>query len=523
MRVLRVLGYALGALVLGAGWAFFYWQSQPVDIAAAAAARSALGALRGVDTRWNDQLVSARTSREAAAAALRAPVPHESAYAAFEVAGVQLPGYPAAAGLLALKRTLDEKSELVGRALAAQAELARLPAGLPADDPRRLELVSLSESRFHQAWLAPSGPRIEAAGRALDRALDDALARSELYRAWLMYYSAFLLTVLAYLAWSLAASRKQIERFNLQLRQANETLEQRVAERTHDLSEALRRLKESEAMLIQSEKMSSLGQMVAGIAHEVNTPLAYVRASLDTVASRLPAMSELAQETALLLELLGAESADEARLAAQFDRVRGLLEAQRGAEALREIETQLKDGLYGIGQIAEIVANLKNFSRIDRSKVAEYDLHDGIESTLRIAQNHLRNKELRKNFAADLPKVSCAPSQINQVFLNLISNAAQATPESGGVITVRTARRDPQHVAVEVIDNGQGIPEDVLPKIFDPFFTTKPVGKGTGLGLSICYKIVESHGGRLEVQTKRGVGTRFTVLLPVAPPAAKAA
>jgi signal transduction histidine kinase len=91
------------------------------------------------------------------------------------------------------------------------------------------------------------------------------------------------------------------------------------------------------------------------------------------------------------------------------------------------------------------------------------------------------------------------------------------------VITVRTARRDPQHVAVEVIDNGQGIPEDVLPKIFDPFFTTKPVGKGTGLGLSICYKIVESHGGRLEVQTKRGVGTRFTVLLPVAPPAAKAA
>ena len=144
---------------------------------------------------------------------------------------------------------------------------------------------------------------------------------------------------------------------------------------------------------------------------------------------------------------------------------------------------------------------------------------DARVSAITIGRNHLKHRNVKKQFGR-IPKVSCSPSQVNQVFLNLLTNAAQATPESGGEITVRTLLRDAEHVAVEVIDNGHGIPPEVLKKIFDPFFTTKAVGKGTGLGLSISYKIIESHGGRIEVSSEEGKGTCFTVVLPIRAPAA---
>ena len=177
--------------------------------------------------------------------------------------------------------------------------------------------------------------------------------------------------------------------------------------------------------------------------------------------------------------------------------------------------------MFGIGQISEVIANLKNFSRIDRSKAAAYDLHEGIESAIRIGYAQLQNRVVQKKFGT-IPQVSCSPSQINQVILNLLSNAAQATRDGDGKITVSTGMRDANHVVVAVSDNGSGIPADILPKIFDPFFTTKEVGKGTGLGLSICYKIVENHGGKLEVLSTPGLGTRFSLVLPVNPPVAAA-
>ena len=273
-------------------------------------------------------------------------------------------------------------------------------------------------------------------------------------------------------------------------------------------------------MLIQSEKMASLGQMVAGIAHEVNTPLAYAKASLDAVRRNLPQAGRLAAETERLLTLLATEGTSEGALAAQFALVRELVAALAGPDASRstlgELDKLVKDGLFGIGQISEIVTNLKDFSRLDRSKVADYDLHEGLESAIRIGHAQLQHRTLRKELG-NIPRVTCSPSQINQVFLNLLVNAAQATKAGEGIISVRTGLRDPEHVAVEVADNGHGIPADVLPKVFDPFFTTKPVGKGTGLGLSICYKIVEGHGGKLEVHSKPGLGTRFIVVLPVRP------
>lgn len=496
MRIFGIIGYGFMALVLGAGWAFLYWQSSAVDLATVEASRAALTELRAIDAGWNQRLVNARLQ---GGAAQPQPARYRAAYSALEVKALRLADPRVGGELVPLRRAFDDKAALLERHASARAEAQN---------------TELADAIFDQAWLAPTGPRLDTLARAIDRSFEDALTEAELYRVGLLYYSGFLLAVLAFLAWSLDQRRRQIDGINLQLRMANETLEARVAERTRELSDALAKLKESEAMLIQSEKMSSLGQMVAGIAHEVNTPLAYVKSSLEAVRKSVPQAGRLAAETERLLALLSSESGDQAALAAQFAQVRALLEELRSRDALQELERMLKDGLFGIGQISEVISNLKNFSRLDRSMVADYDLHEGIESSIRIAYAQLQKRVVRREFGK-IPRVSCSPSQINQVILNLLANAAQATSDGDGTIIVRTGMRDAGHVAVEVADNGQGIPADVLPKIFDPFFTTKAVGKGTGLGLSICYKIVENHGGKLEVHSKPGLGTRFILVLPV--------
>ena len=517
MRILSSIGYGFMALVLAGGWAFIYWQSSAVDLSAVEASRNALAELRAIDAGWNQRLVDARLH---AGTAQSGPSRYRAIYGQLEVKALRLGDARVGGELVQLKRAFDDKAAQVVRYATARAEARGATEAADAD--RAALLGTLADAIFDQAWLAPTGPRLDTLARTIDRSFDDALVQAELYRVGLLYYSGFLLAVLAFLAWSLDQRRRQIDRINAQLREANETLEARVKDRTRELSEALVKLKESEAMLIQSEKMASLGQMVAGIAHEVNTPLAYVKASLEAVRRSVPQAGRLAAETERLLALLSADNADEAALAAQFAAVRTLVEELRSKAVLGELDRLLKDGLFGIGQISEVIANLKNFSRLDRSNVADYDLHEGIESSIRIGYAQLQKRVLRREFG-NLPHISCSPSQINQVILNLLSNAAQATRDGDGTITVRTGMRDAAHVAVEVADNGHGIAQDVLPKIFDPFFTTKAVGKGTGLGLSICHKIVENHGGRLEVHSKPGAGTRFTVVLPVKPPVAPAA
>ena len=184
---------------------------------------------------------------------------------------------------------------------------------------------------------------------------------------------------------------------------------------------------------------------------------------------------------------------------------------------VKELGGLVKDGLYGTGQMAEIVGNLKDFSRLDRSKVSSFNVNDGLTSTLTLARHLFKTITVNKHFG-DVAPIVCSPSQINQVFLNLLTNAAQATAGGQGVITL-TTRGEGDGVAVEVADNGTGIAPEVLPKIFDPFFSTKEVGQGTGLGLSISYKIVQQHGGRIDVSSTSGSGTTFTVWLPLKPPA----
>jgi signal transduction histidine kinase len=184
---------------------------------------------------------------------------------------------------------------------------------------------------------------------------------------------------------------------------------------------------------------------------------------------------------------------------------------------IEELGVLVKDGLFGTGQISDIVANLKNFSRLDRNRVSRANLNESLNATLLLARHLLKTVTVNKNLGA-IPDITCAPSQVNQVFLNLITNAVQAMPEGRGTITL-TSRTDGEGVAVDVEDDGTGIAPELMPKIFDPFFTTKEVGKGTGLGLSISYKIVQQHGGRISAESTPGHGAKFTVWFPLAPPA----
>ena len=327
------------------------------------------------------------------------------------------------------------------------------------------------------------------------------LSSQQVYRQALFAYAAVLLALLAF-----AGSR--LYRNYALLNRTNDVLHKTNLE-----------LKESQVHLVQAEKMSALGQMVAGIAHEINTPLAYVKGTFSVLDEQLSPMQDLAEGVDRFLQKMRAPVRDNVAL---NDELRGVERSTRavvGQGLLEETSKLLRDGIHGIEQISEIVLNLKNFSRLDRAKVAEFSVEAGLDSTLLLARNLLKNKvEVRKDFGA-VPVITGSPSQINQVFLNIISNAVHAMPERSepNIITLRTAREGGDMVCVEIQDNGSGIPREVLPKIFDPFFTTKPIGQGTGMGLSISYKIIQEHGGKILVDSEPGLGTVFTILLPIKP------
>lgn len=350
--------------------------------------------------------------------------------------------------------------------------------------------------------------------RQLDRLANEvnasnslALQQKDRYRLALAGFSALLILLLVYAGF-------RLREYYLALQLANESLEQKVVERTASLSKALKQLKASQAQLIQSEKMASLGQMVAGVAHEINTPLGYAKSNIFSVKSQLEEMEALVQAHRDLLKLLRSASPDKQQIKEQSEKVEQLYQEALQYELFSSAHDAIGDADYGLGQISDLVGNLKNFSRLDRARIDEYDVNAGIDNTLSIAKHSIKDKLQVERDYSEIPKITCSPSQINQVFLNMITNAAQAMPGYGH-LKISTRLQDGD-IYIVFRDNGCGIPPDVIEKIFDPFFTTKPIGEGTGLGLSISHQIVQDHGGDIKVHSSPDKGTRFVIRLPVA-------
>lgn len=275
----------------------------------------------------------------------------------------------------------------------------------------------------------------------------------------------------------------------------------RIVSRSND--ELLTSKAEVETQLIQAVKMSAIGQMVAGVAHEINTPLAYVKATFEFLRDQIltnPRIMESAAELA----------------AERGDTPAGEKEAVKEAY-IAEISMLLDDGLHGIEQISTLVMSLKNFSRLDHGKLSEFSVEEGLSSALAIARHSVKHvAEVHTSFA-NVPRIMGSPSHINQVFLNIIMNAAQAMQGRNkmGRLEITTRETENDMIVVTVTDDGPGMRPEVLSRIFDLYFTTKPPGQGSGVGLAICYRIIKNHHGRIEVQSKPGVGTTFSVFLPV--------
>ncbi len=293
-------------------------------------------------------------------------------------------------------------------------------------------------------------------------------------------------------------------------------LEQMVSERTSQLAtanneleadrkaleELLARVEEAQQQLLQSEKMAAIGQLAAGVAHEINNPVGFVNSNLGTLKTYIG-------------QLFGVIDAYEAAAAGGDPAQIAAARQKADLDFLREdLPSLLVESQEGLGRVTKIVQDLKDFSRVDQADYQLADLNHALESTLNVVWNELKYKAEIVRELGDIPEVECVPAQINQVFMNLLVNAAQAI-ETRGRITVRSGEEN-GHVWFEVADTGKGMPPEVCKRIFEPFFTTKPVGKGTGLGLSISYDIiVKKHHGRFDVSSKPGEGTTFRLWLPL--------
>jgi len=270
-----------------------------------------------------------------------------------------------------------------------------------------------------------------------------------------------------------------------------------------ELANRKRELERLQGQLVHTEKMASLGQLSAGIAHELNNPAGFVYGNMDLLQGHISDLTRLfhAYDTMVLPE-------DAAQSISS-------LKAQIGYEVLMEDLTSIiSDCREGAERICDVVKNLRLFSRLDEAELKSVDIHEGIESTVRLLSSYYKTGHivLRRDYT-HLPPVSCYASQLNQVWMNLLVNAAQAVKDQGEV-TIST-RLETNSVAIMISDTGSGIPEDKLSRIFEPFFTTKPVGEGTGLGLSISYGIVERHGGTIDVVSEVGKGTTFAIRIPI--------
>jgi signal transduction histidine kinase len=305
------------------------------------------------------------------------------------------------------------------------------------------------------------------------------------------------------------------------LEEYNRTLEENVTRRTIEISQknellnlqkeelniALKNLKQSQSQLIQSEKMASLGQLVAGIAHEINNPVNFISAGVDALETNLEEISQILDIYNIITpENVKEKLKDIEALKGEFEYIQTIRETNKLIESIKT----------GTDRTTEIIKGLRTFSRMDEDVIRVVDIHENLNSTLILLKNKYKERiEIEKNYE-DIPQIECYPGQLNQVFMNILSNAIDAI-EDKGKITVNTSKSDGT-VQISIKDNGKGIPDDCQTKIFEPFFTTKNVGQGTGLGLSISHGIIEKHMGSIEVRSKVGKGSEFIISLPLKQP-----
>ncbi len=277
------------------------------------------------------------------------------------------------------------------------------------------------------------------------------------------------------------------------------------------VKEKTRKLKEAQAQLIQSEKLSSIGQLATGVAHEINNPMGFINSNLLTLAGYVRDLREILTEYEQLEK--DCQGTTNKRLKFRCAQIKKVKERIDLRYIMNDLEKVIDESSQGALRVIKIVKGLKNFSHIDEGKPEYVDLNEDLEDTLNIIWNELKYKaEVIKEYG-NLPRIKCYRIQLNQVFMNLLLNAAQAI-EKEGRIRIKTYTNN-SNVYVCISDNGCGIPPENLPKLFDPFFTTKEVGKGTGLGLSMAYGIVERHEGRIHVESEIGKGSTFTIELPL--------
>jgi signal transduction histidine kinase len=312
---------------------------------------------------------------------------------------------------------------------------------------------------------------------------------------------------------------RSLELMSQELLERNDQLRVELAIRQHAEQALLQEKSEQEALikkledahnqLLHAEKMASIGQLAAGMAHEINNPIGFVNSNLITLGDYVSG----------LLELIGAFEAEEPALSEPARQRLAALKERVELKFLRDdFLPLLSESSQGINRVRQIVRDLADFARVDDVHWQRVDLRRGLDSTLNIVHNEVKYvAEVCKLYGA-IPDVECLPSQLNQVFLNMLVNAAQAMKGKRGKITVSTGQVDAEHVFVDISDTGEGIAPENLKRIFDPFFTTRPVGKGTGLGLSLCYGIVTKHHGHIEVRSEPGAGSTFRIVLPVRQP-----
>ena len=274
-------------------------------------------------------------------------------------------------------------------------------------------------------------------------------------------------------------------------------------EKSQELQSALETLQRMQSALVQNEKMSAIGQLSAGVAHEINNPIAFVSSNLDILQDYVTDIHGYSEaiDQLLVTQDLSLEKNNSLRADFKIDSI------------MQDILILVQESKEGINRVTRIIESLRDFSHVDRAEIQPADINEGLEKTLKLVWNEIKYRAEVEREYGDFPLVSCRIGQINQVFMNLLVNAAQII-ETDGLIRIKTTA-DEDNVYIYISDNGGGIPDEIQERIFQAFFTTKPVGSGTGLGLTISKSIIERHHGELTVESKEGIGTIFRVTLPI--------